>query len=417
MENLNFFAGLESLMEDPEVQEASNPIEQGEPVENVVQDTVERAEEVAEIATAEMQLDRWYNTGTLLLGRLNEIDRMCAYVQQNGVDRSFLSLCNYKDVLNRTFDLKLPATESFNEEPSPSSAVSQAAMEGFTDAVKGVWDWIWGILKKIGGFFADTWKKFLGLFSSSEKKAEEAVAQANKDPNAKIEIDEAEVKKYLGLLQKRGESTNNPKIKEHIASLSKKLDELLKAEGDAKKKALTDFFTELRTYGKEIREEAKQAQAKAQEAQQQAKAAQQQTKEAAQPEQQKEVVAKAKTETQQALNIAKGTKDDSNLLVRGFNFISKMVKTGAAKAKSVMGVIKQVFSKTKDQYSSPQAAEWARKYIEFKTTGKGERVDDNLKIWNDNDKRLILESIKQIEVESAKVANSIDENAEGKYNI
>ena len=188
-------------------------------------------------------------------------------------------------------------------------------------------------------------------------------------------------------------------------------------KGDDKKKALTDFFTELRTYGKEIREEAKQAQAKAQEAQQQAKAAQQQTKEAAQPEQQKEVVAKAKTETQQALNAAKGTKDDSNLLVRGFNFISKMVKTGAAKVKSVMGVIKQVFSKTKDQYSSPQAADWARKYIEFKTAGKGERVDDNLKIWNDNDKRLILESIKQIEAETAKVANAIDENAEGKYNI
>jgi hypothetical protein len=124
----------------------------------------------------------------VLAGKVDRLERMTAYVKTYGVDRSFLSLCNYNDVLNKSFNLSLPATESFDAKGDVNSPESVAALEGFGEAMSKAYDWIKKQLAAIRDFFAGLWKKFIGLFKKNEESAKAASAEADKaikeDPNA-----------------------------------------------------------------------------------------------------------------------------------------------------------------------------------------------------------------------------------------
>jgi hypothetical protein len=420
MENLNFFAGLESLMEDPEVQ-ASNPIEQGEPVENVVQDTVERAEEVAEIATEESKLETMCNSAIVLAGRIDQLERMQSYVKTYGVDRSFLSLCNYNDVLNKSFNMGLPATESFTTRGDVNSPESVAALEGFGEAVSKAYAWIKKQLAAIRDFFAGLWKKFIGLFKRNEESAKAAAAKADKaikgNPNAanKPVKNKEDVGKIKEAAQQAAQSeVLNDATKAAAAKVATAVEQYEKAGtvGEAKK-ALDAVTANTAELAKAANAEAAAAQATAKQA---AQAAEQIVANKGQTDGPKptEQVKKATQQTKEVGFLGKVINTGFGLFTKGYNLVADAA--GATKA-AVIGVFNKVFSSTKNQYSSPAAANWASKYIKYKTTDNGDKIDDNLKVWTDSDKELIRKTIEQINAEADKVASSIDENAEGKHNI
>ena len=76
----------------------------------------------------------------VLFEKCDELDRIIAYVKNNGIDRSFLSLCNHDNTLNELLKLQLPACESFTEQGCPSSAESVAALESFASVLAHVWE-------------------------------------------------------------------------------------------------------------------------------------------------------------------------------------------------------------------------------------------------------------------------------------
>jgi hypothetical protein len=103
--------------------------------------TVSNTEIDSETAIAdEATISTEMRQARVLFDKCDELDRMIAYVKNNGIDRSFLHLCNHDDVLSNLLRVQLPACESFTEQGCPSSAESVAALESFASVLAHVWE-------------------------------------------------------------------------------------------------------------------------------------------------------------------------------------------------------------------------------------------------------------------------------------
>jgi hypothetical protein len=162
-----FFAGCESLMEDDTVEAEAKvtitPEEQAAEVAEAEEQATEQAETTAEVEQGAQQTE-------LVFRKFDEIDRMIKHVETFGVDKAFLSLCNHNNVLNKSFGLGLPAVESFYEQPSPYSAVSQAAMEGLKEAASKVWEFIKRMIARAGDWLVRIVKLYDLRISRAEKQ-------------------------------------------------------------------------------------------------------------------------------------------------------------------------------------------------------------------------------------------------------
>ena len=140
----SFFAGCESWMEDAPVQEEDISIAE------VIESVNQASEEIEQDHEFTHEIDTVVEQATMLAAKAAELNRMSAYIKANGVDRSFLHLCNYNNQL-ASLGMRLPACESFDAVGDPKSATSQAALEGIAQGVRTVWEYI----KKIIGRCVD----------------------------------------------------------------------------------------------------------------------------------------------------------------------------------------------------------------------------------------------------------------------
>lgn len=185
MVNLNsFIPGLESFMEETEVEVnvTVSPEEQADAVVDQQTEVAEAEEAATETAEAEAGMDKAAAGAEMVFNKALEIDRMIAHVQRYGVDRSFLSLCNHDNILNRAFNLQLPSCESFDVVGNPNSIVSQEALEGLKNAAKSAGEWI----KKMWDKFINWFAKLIGTFSKTAENVKDKLDALQKAYDAKV---------------------------------------------------------------------------------------------------------------------------------------------------------------------------------------------------------------------------------------
>ena len=185
MVNLNsFIPGLESFMEETEVSVnvSVSPEEQADAVVDQQTEVAEAEEAATETAEAEAGMDKAAAGAEMVFNKALEIDRMIAHVQRYGVDRSFLSLCNHDNILNRAFNLQLPSCESFDVVGNPNSIVSQEALEGLKNAAKSAGEWI----KKMWDKFINWFAKLIGAFSKTAENVKDKIDALQKAYDAKV---------------------------------------------------------------------------------------------------------------------------------------------------------------------------------------------------------------------------------------
>jgi len=110
-------------------------------------------QEAEEVGAKEEQLNNDVNNISTALemcsAKLIELNHVREHLQKYGIDRTFLSLYNHDGLLTREFNIQLPSCESFDVVGNPNSAVSIAAIEGFTDTVKSIGTKVLDFLKKL----------------------------------------------------------------------------------------------------------------------------------------------------------------------------------------------------------------------------------------------------------------------------
>lgn len=160
--NEELLPGMASYMEDTNVDVS---VEVGSP-EEVVEATETAAEEASEVVDADAEVQEDADAAEMILRRYNDIERMEAHVAKFGVDRSFLSLMNHNGVLANNLRISLPSCESFDAVGDPQSADSIACMQGFSEAMKSVWEFIKKMCAKIKAFIGRVWEAVKSRFTS-----------------------------------------------------------------------------------------------------------------------------------------------------------------------------------------------------------------------------------------------------------
>ena len=179
MSNLDLLIpGMASLMEgDVEINNNVTVPDEAEYVAEAaedVNDAVEGAETAAEIEqTAE--------AAEMISRQFDELVAMRVHVAKFGVDRSFLSLCNRDGILGRALGVTLPACESFDAVGSPSSAVSIACMEAFSDKVRGIWERVKEFVKNLCRKIRDLFARFGEWVASFFSKISERLEKLHKE--------------------------------------------------------------------------------------------------------------------------------------------------------------------------------------------------------------------------------------------
>lgn len=191
----SFFAGCESFMEDDQVIEAEasvtvTPEEQAEEVAEAEEVATETAETTAEV-------DEGAAEAEMVFRKFEEIDRMIAHVEKYGVDRAFLSICNHDNILNKSFNMNLPACESFDAVGSPQSPESIAALESLKETASKVWEFIKRMAKRLGDWIVRIVKLYDIRIARGKKQAAELKKRA---ADAKI-VDDPEKMKDLKTYQ------------------------------------------------------------------------------------------------------------------------------------------------------------------------------------------------------------------------
>lgn len=191
----SFFAGCESFMEDDQVIEAEasvtvTPEEQAEEVAEAEETATETAETTAEV-------DEGAAEAEMVFRKFEEIDRMIAHIEKYGVDRAFLSICNHDNILNKSFNMSLPACESFDAVGSPQSPESIAALESLKETASKVWEFIKRMAKRLGDWIVRIVKLYDIRIARGKKQAAELKKRA---ADAKI-VDDPEKMKDLKTYQ------------------------------------------------------------------------------------------------------------------------------------------------------------------------------------------------------------------------
>ena len=258
MSNLDLLIpGMASLMEgDVEItNNVTVPAEDAE-IEHVAEQA-EEVEEVAEGAEAGAEIEQTAEAAEMISRQFDELVAMRDHVAKFGVDRSFLSLCNRGDILGRALGVTLPACESFDAVGSPTSAVSVACMEAFSDKVRGIWERVKEFVKNLCKKVRDLFARFGEWVASFFKKGAERLAQlmkARKGREAKkLEKDEKfEIVVPLATMDFLKEFGVSEK---HLAAFNKACADLTASAADAAKKMnVAKVVTDLAAYVKGIDE-------------------------------------------------------------------------------------------------------------------------------------------------------------------
>lgn len=171
MPSYNFIPGLESFMEDTNVDVSVevNPAEEVEEAAAAAEDdaTIEGTAEAAE-STAEQS--------EMILSRFMDLENQYFHIAKYGVDRTYMRLFNKNGELNSALRIKLPGCESFDATGSKTSAESIACMEGIGKVLKSIWDFLKKVAIKIGLFF----KKIFNAIVSRVGKLSENIARLKK---------------------------------------------------------------------------------------------------------------------------------------------------------------------------------------------------------------------------------------------
>ena len=202
-----FIPGLEDL-----VDEAAPAPAQPETI-STVDAELEKAEAVqaaTELGAMDAEGEKITNTTNVVSDKIDEMERMVAHIQKYGVDRSFLSLCNHDNILNRSFDLQLPSCESFDVVGNPNSIASQEALEGLKNGIRKAIEWI----KKM-------WKKFVDWFMKKMKAIKDFFFGKRREQQIKA-VDK-EIKLLENLVKEKPEAVKKAveEIKEGTKALPK----------------------------------------------------------------------------------------------------------------------------------------------------------------------------------------------------
>ena len=148
MPSYNFIPGLESFMEDTNVDVSVevNPAEE-------VEEAAAAAEDDATIESTAEAADSTAEQSEMILSRYMDLENQYFHIAKYGVDRTYMRLFNKNGELNSALRIKLPGCESFDATGSRTSAESIACMEGIGKVLRSIWDFLKKVAIKIGLFF------------------------------------------------------------------------------------------------------------------------------------------------------------------------------------------------------------------------------------------------------------------------
>lgn len=149
MSKYSLIPGLESFMEDTEV---NVEVAVGEPDE-VAEEVVETSEAAEEAGAVTEEAEATEEQAEMIFAQFAELEHRYNHVKQYGVDRTFMRLFNSNGELERAFRIALPSCESFDATGDKHSPESKACMEGLGDALKRAWEFLKELCAKIGRFF------------------------------------------------------------------------------------------------------------------------------------------------------------------------------------------------------------------------------------------------------------------------
>ena len=236
MPSYNFIPGLESFMEDTNVDVSVevNPAEEAEEAAAAAEDdaTIEGTAEAAE-STAEQS--------EMILSRFMDLENQYFHIAKYGVDRTYMRLFNKNGELNSALRINLPGCESFDATGSRTSAESIACMEGIGKALKSIWEFLKKVAIKIGLFF----KKIFNAVVSRVGSLSDNIARLKKinsdKPNDNIDAlkdatekvaDFNAFEKFGKKLMAAGNGTDWKVIKKYREKLQKKIKEATAADVD-----------------------------------------------------------------------------------------------------------------------------------------------------------------------------------------
>lgn len=149
MSKYSLIPGLESFMEDTEV---NVEVAVGEPDE-VAEEVVETSEAAEDAGAVTEEAEATEEQAEMIFAQFAELEHRYNHVKKYGVDRTFMRLFNSKGELERAFRISLPSCESFDATGDRYSPESKACMEGLGDAVKKVWEFLKNLCVKVARFF------------------------------------------------------------------------------------------------------------------------------------------------------------------------------------------------------------------------------------------------------------------------
>jgi hypothetical protein len=231
-----FIPGLEDLVDDGAAPAPTQP----ETI-STVDAELEKAEDVqaaSELGAMDAEGERITNTTNVVSDKIDEMERMVAHIQKYGVDRSFLSLCNHDNILNRSFDLQLPSCESFDVVGNPNSIASQEALEGLKNGISKAVAWLKKMWEKFKAWFLKKWHAMMDFFfGNRRKKKMEAINKAfddlsKTDAYASFEKSQRE-KRFAGLsAAEKQKDVSEQEIKSALAEIAKLKDQLTEVLAD-----------------------------------------------------------------------------------------------------------------------------------------------------------------------------------------
>lgn len=171
MPSYNFIPGLESFMEDTNVDVSVevNPAEE-------VEEAAAAAEDDATIESTAEAADSTAEQSEMILSRFMDLENQYFHIAKYGVDRTYMRLFNQNGELNSALRINLPGCESFDATGSRTSAESIACMEGIGKVLKSIWDFLKKVAAKIGLFF----KKIFNAIVSRVGKLSDNIARLKK---------------------------------------------------------------------------------------------------------------------------------------------------------------------------------------------------------------------------------------------
>ena len=177
------FPGMERFLEETEINVEVN---NGDvPAEDAVVEATETADATEEIIEGDAEAEETEANTEQMFRNFDELARMLRVAKTNGVDRTFLSLCNSRGELSSFLGLSLPACESYDAIGTPGSSVSQAVIVGLEGALSKVWTFIRNIAQKVISFIGRIATAIINVFSAYETQIRRLI-EAEKKLNNKV---------------------------------------------------------------------------------------------------------------------------------------------------------------------------------------------------------------------------------------